>query len=100
MVFALFIKERCLGKCTGISFMDSTTLKVSRNQRIHSHKVFKGIAERDTFLSKTANEQTKTRQYLYKIETGKVTPSIFTIAMIALALEISLSELLEEVVLE
>jgi hypothetical protein len=42
VVFALFLKE----KCTGISFMDSTTLKVCRNQRIHSHKVFKGLAER------------------------------------------------------
>lgn len=26
--------------------MDSTTLKVCRNQRIHNHKVFKGLAER------------------------------------------------------
>ncbi|QCX52878.1 IS982 family transposase [Elizabethkingia sp. JS20170427COW] len=47
VVFALFLKERGLGKCTGISFMDSTTLKVCRNQRIHNHKVFKGLAERD-----------------------------------------------------
>ena len=46
LVFALFLKEKCLGKCTGISFMDSTTLKVCRNQRIHNHKVFKGLAER------------------------------------------------------
>ena len=46
VVFALFLKEKCLGKCTGISFMDSTTLKVCRNQRIHNHKVFKGLAER------------------------------------------------------
>lgn len=42
----------------------------------------------------------KDRQYLYKIEKGKVTPSVFTIAMIALALDISLSELLEDVVLK
>lgn len=42
----------------------------------------------------------KDRQYLYKIEKGKVNPSIFTIAMIALALDISLSELLKDVVLE
>ena len=33
------------GKCTGISFIDSTTLDVCHNRRIHSHKVFKGIAE-------------------------------------------------------
>jgi hypothetical protein len=46
VVFALFVKEKCMGKCTGISFIDSTTLKVCRNQRINSHKVFKGIAAR------------------------------------------------------
>jgi len=46
VVFAMFIKERCLGKCTRSSFMDSTRLKVCRNQRINSHKVFKGLAER------------------------------------------------------
>lgn len=34
------------GKCTGISFIDSTTLDVCHNRRIHSHKVFKRIAER------------------------------------------------------
>lgn len=39
----------------------------------------------------------KDRQYLYKIETGKVSSSIFTLAVIALALEISLSELLREI---
>ena len=33
-------------KCTGISFVDSTVLKVCNNRRIHSHKVFKGIANR------------------------------------------------------
>lgn len=34
------------GSCTGISFIDSTTLAVCRNQRIHSHKVFRGVARR------------------------------------------------------
>lgn len=43
---ALFIKKVLLGKCTGISFVDSTPLRVCRNQRIHMHKVFKGIAQR------------------------------------------------------
>ena len=43
---ALFIKKVLLGKCTGISFADSTPLRVCRNQRIHVHKVFKGIAQR------------------------------------------------------
>ncbi|TKT86547.1 IS982 family transposase [Dyadobacter frigoris] len=46
VVMALFLKEKGLGKCTGISFMDSTTLKVCRNQRIHNHKVFKTLAAR------------------------------------------------------
>ncbi len=31
---------------TGIYFIDSTTLKVCDNHRIHSHKVFKGLAKR------------------------------------------------------
>lgn len=43
---AIFIKKVLLGKCTGISFVDSTPLRVCRNQRIHIHKVFKGIAQR------------------------------------------------------
>lgn len=46
IVLALFLKEKSLGKCTGISFMDSTTIKVCKNQRIHNHKVFKALAER------------------------------------------------------
>ena len=44
VVMALFLKPR-MGKCTGINFIDSTTLKVCRNQRIHSHKVFRGTAK-------------------------------------------------------
>ena len=43
---ALFIKKVLLGKCTGISFVDSTPIRVCRNQRIHIHKTFKGIAQR------------------------------------------------------
>jgi len=34
------------GKCSGISFVDSTSLKVCHNRRIHSHKVFRGCARR------------------------------------------------------
>ena len=43
---ALFIKKVLLGKCTGISFVDSTPLRVCKNQRIHIHKTFKGFAAR------------------------------------------------------
>ena len=46
VILALFIKKVLLGKCTGISFVDSTPLRVCRNQRIHIHKTFKGIAQR------------------------------------------------------
>jgi len=46
ILMAMFLKEKGLGKCTGISFLDSTTLKVCRNQRIHNHKVFKSLAAR------------------------------------------------------
>ena len=42
----VFIKKVLLGKCTGISFVDSTPLRVCKNQRIHIHKTFKGIAQR------------------------------------------------------
>ena len=43
---ALFIKKVLLGKCTGISFVDSTPLRVCKNLRIHIYKTFKGIAQR------------------------------------------------------
>lgn len=34
------------GRCSGISFVDSTSLKVCHNRRIHAHKVFAGCARR------------------------------------------------------
>ncbi len=43
---AIFAKTCCLGQCSGISFIDSTPLRVCRNKRIFNHKVFKGIATR------------------------------------------------------
>ena len=42
----IFIKKVLLGTCTGISFVDSTPLRVCRNQRILIHKTFEGLAER------------------------------------------------------
>lgn len=42
----LYLMTHRLGKCSGISFIDSTPLKVCDPHRIHSHKVFKGIARR------------------------------------------------------
>lgn len=42
----LFLKKCLTGRCTAISFVDSTALRVFRNQRIHLRKVFRGLAHR------------------------------------------------------
>lgn len=42
---AIYLRYR-FGLCIGISFVDSTTLVVCRNQRISSHKVFDKLAAR------------------------------------------------------
>jgi hypothetical protein len=42
---SLFLRTR-YGRCTGISFIDSTTIDVCQNQRIGQHKVFKSVAKR------------------------------------------------------
>ena len=44
MPLTLFLKTCCLGKCSGISFIDSTPIRVCKNKRINQNKVFKGIA--------------------------------------------------------
>lgn len=36
----------CKGQCSGLSFVDSTPLKVCHNRRIERHKVFDGLAQR------------------------------------------------------
>jgi len=43
---AVFAKTCCTNECTGISFIDSTSLRVCKNKRIFNHKVFEGIATR------------------------------------------------------
>jgi len=43
---AIYLKPQQMGRCTGISFVDSTLLRVCHNRRVHSHKVFTGIAQR------------------------------------------------------
>lgn len=43
---SVFMKTQRTGKSTGITFVDSTTIDVCHNRRIHQHKVFKGIAQR------------------------------------------------------
>ncbi len=42
----LFLKTCCLGESTGISFVDSTPIRVCKNKRIYGHKVFNGLAQR------------------------------------------------------
>jgi hypothetical protein len=38
--------KHCFGQCSGISFLDSTSIKVCHNRRISRHKVFDGLAAR------------------------------------------------------
>ena len=45
MPLALFSKSCCLGDCSGISFIDSTPVRVCKNKRIRRNKVFKDIAQ-------------------------------------------------------
>ena len=40
----IFLQSCCLGKCTGISIIDSTPIRVCHINRGYSNKVFKGIA--------------------------------------------------------
>lgn len=41
---SVFLKSMCLGKCTGISFIDSTPLRVCHIKREKQNKVFKELA--------------------------------------------------------
>ncbi len=44
LVLSLYMKTCCLGTCTGISFIDSTPIRVYNKKRISRNKVFKDIA--------------------------------------------------------
>ncbi len=46
MPMVLFLQMCCLGECSGISFMDSTLIKVCHTKREKQNKVFKGIAQK------------------------------------------------------
>jgi len=41
----IFMKTCCLGQGTGISFIDSTPIRVCKNKRIKRNKVFDGLAK-------------------------------------------------------
>ena len=45
ILLVLLVKKVLLGKATDIGFVDCTPLRVCRNQRLHIHKTFKGIAQ-------------------------------------------------------
>jgi len=38
--------KQCFGRCSGISFIDSTSLRVCHNRRIYRHRVFEQLAAR------------------------------------------------------
>ena len=42
---SIFLKTCCMGKGTGISFIDSTPIRVCKNKRIKRNKVFNGLAQ-------------------------------------------------------
>jgi hypothetical protein len=44
MPLTIFLKTCCQGVCTGISFVDSTPIRVCKAKRINANKVFKGMA--------------------------------------------------------
>ncbi len=46
MPLAIYLKTCGLAHCTGISFVDSTPLRVCDKKRINQHKVFKELAKR------------------------------------------------------
>jgi hypothetical protein len=43
---AFYLKSIRMGDCSGISFIDSTPIRVCHNRRIHSNKVFRQYAQR------------------------------------------------------
>ena len=45
MPLCVYLKS-CLGQCSGISFIDATSLKVCHNRRISQHRVFDKMAAR------------------------------------------------------
>jgi hypothetical protein len=44
MPMAVFLQFCCLGKCTGVSFIDSTPIRVCHIKREFQHKTLKGLA--------------------------------------------------------
>ena len=44
MAMSLFLKTCCLGDSTGISFVDSTPIRICEPKRIRNNKMSKGIA--------------------------------------------------------
>jgi len=46
LAMTLFFKTCCLGESTGISYVDSTPIRVCKNKRIPRHRVFDGLAQR------------------------------------------------------
>jgi len=45
MLLFAYLMTRCLGPVTGISFIDSTAIKVCHNKRIKRNRVFEGLAQ-------------------------------------------------------
>uniref|UniRef100_UPI00094F4BBE transposase n=1 Tax=Saccharicrinis aurantiacus TaxID=1849719 RepID=UPI00094F4BBE len=46
---SVFLQVSCLGKCTGISFIDSTLIRACHIKREKQNKIFKDLAQKDKF---------------------------------------------------
>src|SRR5690349_11798678 len=46
IAYLTLLLHHLLKQCSGLSFVDSTSIAVCKNYRIHSHKVFKAFATR------------------------------------------------------
>ena len=76
---AIYLKNNATNECSGISFIDSTPLRVCHNKRIHNHKVFDGVAQRGhCYLGFFHGFKV----HLIVTETGKVVDFIITSANI------------------
>ena len=54
-LLAVYLKPHGLGRCLGISFIDSTALKVSHYKREKQYKVCKGTGQNSHFLFQESN---------------------------------------------
>ena len=88
----LYLIKRCFGKCTGINFVDSTTLDVCDSHRINSNRCFRVSlsaekAQQAGFMGSSCIWQSMTRAkyYLFALHPGMSTIAIGMCSIVSLA---------------